>query len=72
MSLFGNTGASNGGSGGVSNFSQLTDFDKSIAPADGNLLSFNSSTNKWKPTSLNTYIIELSRWGITQGLPTKP
>jgi hypothetical protein len=52
MSLFGNNsfgGGSNGG--GASSFSQLTDFETSVTPTEGNILTY--TNGKWKPTTVS-------------------
>lgn len=61
----------------------ITDVDvTTIEPKNGNVLSFQNGV--WEPSQLNiqshdsnvnsssVYVIELERWGITEGLPTKP
>lgn len=67
-----------GSGSGATSMSGLSDVDvTTTAPAEGNVLTYTSG--KWKPetpvspssTSV-IYEIELSRWGIVQGLPTKP
>jgi hypothetical protein len=70
---------SNGGSGsGATNLDALLDVDlTSPLPSEGDLLKYISGA--WKPGSASvgsstgtTYIVELSRWGITAGIPAKP
>ncbi|WP_209122924.1 right-handed parallel beta-helix repeat-containing protein [Alkalihalobacillus sp. BA299] len=59
----------------------ITNIDvTTVEPKNGDVLSFQNGT--WKPlqmaseapesSSSAAYIIELDRWGITEGLPTKP
>jgi parallel beta-helix repeat protein len=64
-----------------SGISGLSDIDFSVPPTNNDTLSYDSTTLKWLPkalttvgeaTGVSTYTIELSRWGITQGIPSKP
>ncbi|MBD1379245.1 right-handed parallel beta-helix repeat-containing protein [Metabacillus arenae] len=66
----------NGTGSGATNLDGLTDVDiSSVTPEDGEVLTFESGV--WKPklasvNGSNAYVIELNRWGITQGIPEKP
>ena len=59
-------------SNGAINLDELSDVDvTSILPVDGDILAY--SNNLWKPKKINSnsYVIELAKWGITKGLPSK-
>lgn len=69
----------NGTGGGSTTLGGLIDVDMTtVSPTDGNVLKFQGG--KWKPSAeispsnigTSSYLIELNRWGIKQGLPTKP
>ncbi|WP_257205893.1 right-handed parallel beta-helix repeat-containing protein [Bacillus cereus] len=68
-----------GSGGGSTTLGGLIDVDMTtVPPRDGNVLKFQGG--KWKPSAeivasdigSSSYLIELNRWGIKQGLPTKP
>ncbi|MED3912665.1 right-handed parallel beta-helix repeat-containing protein [Peribacillus simplex] len=66
-----------GSGSGATNLDGLTDVDISTTtPLEGDILTFKSGM--WKSgtapviSSGTTYTIELSRWGITLGIPNKP
>ncbi|PYZ98756.1 hypothetical protein CR205_09330 [Alteribacter lacisalsi] len=62
----------------VSHLEELADVDFSVPPAEHNVLSFEGGTWKAKAAPQagqefsSTYLVELDRWGITQGSFGKP